>query len=100
MEVFVEQRQELPAGGTSFLQIRHELLLTLLLRLLDQHFGIADDLIKRRAQVVDQSRGQGLPACFVCWKMRFHHGMGLPAEVIPPAPPLRSASILPSRRGN
>jgi hypothetical protein len=65
LKVVVDESQQLSAGGQSSLQIRHEIVLAFLLRLLDQHLGVADDRIERRAQVVDQARWQRVPARFI-----------------------------------
>ena len=88
------------AGGVDLLQIGHEVVLALLLRLLDQHLGVADDVIERRAQIVDQARWQRVPGRFAGWELRFGHDVGFPVEAISLTRPLKSASILPSRRGS
>ena len=84
----------------NLLQVGHEVVLALLLRLLDEHLGVSDDLIEWRAQVVDQTRWQRMPGRVGGWKLRFGHDVGSPVEAISPTPPLNSASILPSRRGS
>ena len=94
MKVIVDECEQLLAGGMGLLQVRHEGTLALLFRLLDEHLGVTDDLIQRRAQGMDQARWQG-----VLGRMfGLGHDDTFFAEAI--APPLNSASILPSRRGS
>ena len=99
MKIVVDQRQQLLAGRMGFLQIRHEVVLALLLRLLHQHLGIADDQIQRRAQVVDQARWQRVPGRFAGRKIAVRSQCWLPGGSHR-RPPLKSASILASRRGS
>ena len=94
MKVIADKREQLLAGGMGLPQVRHEAVLALLLRLLQQHLGVADDLIQRRAQVVEQTRRQRVPGGM----FGLGHDVTFFAEAI--ARPLKSASIFPSRRGS
>ena len=64
MKMIINERQQLPSRGPNLLQIRHEILATLILGLLRQHLRITNDLVQRRPQVVDQARGQRMPGRF------------------------------------
>ena len=94
VKVVVDEREQLLAGGMGLLQIRQKAVLALLLRLLQEQLGVADDLIQRRAQIVDQGRRERVRG----WKRGVGHDAGSPVEAI--ALPLKSASILPSRRAS
>src|SRR5882757_3165231 len=98
MKALVDERQQLLASIKDSLQIWYELFLGLLLRLLHQHLGVADDQIKRCAQGVNEARWQPVPGRVAGWNSRLSHDVGSSAETFSPL--VNSASILASRRGN
>src|SRR5687768_12837879 len=95
-KVVVNHRQELLGGSMRFLQIWQEAVLALLVRLFDQHLGVTNDLIERRAKIVEQRRWQRVPGGSAGGRFRCDHEAVSPVEAGLPRRLLSSASILPS----
>jgi len=52
IEEIVDDAEQIASGSVNVFEVRHRGLAPRILRLLDQHLAVADDVIQRRAQLV------------------------------------------------
>ena len=81
IEEVVDDVEQMPARGMNSLQVGNEIAQVTVVRVLDEHFAIADDVIERRAQLMLQALAQYRTLCFLVTHAK-------------------KAAILPSNRGN
>ena len=75
-DIVIDEHEELAARGVHFLQIRNVRVQTQVLRLLLQHFAVADDLVQWRAQVVANVGKSGVVAGIGLFSARPRTGRG------------------------
>jgi hypothetical protein len=76
VKVFIDKPEQLPASGTNFLQIRGDVAGALLPAFLDEHLGVADDLVERRPEFVKKTAGNRLPTRYTARVVCFRHKTG------------------------